>query len=402
MIASWISSRRLRLLAALCGLSLCLSLLLPAPARAAVGVAITSPPEGEVVFGPVEFEAQLSGRGPHIQKVEFYIDGVRGGVVEQAPWRVVYDVGQDNKDHRFEVVVYDSTGAVATASRRSATVQTDEVINVQLQQLYVSVEGGASRKLTRDDFTVTDQGTRQKIVTFEGGDVPFTAVLLVDSSSSMEGGRLTTALDGARGFFNGMNHLDEGMLVLFSDHVQMETPFTSVPAILTLGLSDVQPGGGTALNDALYLGLKKLEPQQGRKVIVILSDGVDVESVLPMERVKEIAGRSQAAVYWLRVRRDEDAVSGPVKRYSVWRGPEVHDRQLELLKSVVEASGGRIQEIGSVAEVGKALTGLLRELREQYVLGYYPSQSKGAGTFHQVEVHASGVRLRVHRGYTEQ
>jgi Ca-activated chloride channel family protein len=200
-----------------------------------------------------------------------------------------------------------------------------------------------------------------------------------------------------------MQRLDEARLLLFSDHVLLETPFTSVPSILTIGLADVRPTGGTALNDAFYLALKRLEPRQGRKVVVLLSDGIDIESILSMERVGALAARSQTAVYWVRLRRAEEKNDAQIRRFSVWRDAEDHDRQLKMLRETVLESGGRIDEIERVEQVGPALKRLIQELRGQYVLGYYPSQTGGVGAAHQVEVRVrgGGVKARVHRGYTE-
>jgi hypothetical protein len=89
----------------------------------------------------------------------------------------VVNVGQENKEHHFEVVVYDASGPepVTSASKRTGLVKTDEVINVELRQLFVTVEGGTGRQLSRDDFIVLDNGVPQQLVTFERGDVPFTA-----------------------------------------------------------------------------------------------------------------------------------------------------------------------------------------------------------------------------------
>ena len=83
----------------------------------------------------------------------------------------------------------------------------------------------------------------QPIVTFGRGDVPFTAALLVDSSDSMYGGDLEKALEGARAFFAAMAPLDQAKLMLFSDHIRLETPFTSVQPVLTLGLRGVRRPG---------------------------------------------------------------------------------------------------------------------------------------------------------------
>jgi VWFA-related protein len=313
------------------------------------------------------------------------------------------DVGQQNVEHRIEVVAYDKSGATATASLKTGVITSDEEISVALRPLFVTVEQGGKRVLDlgRDDFEIFDNGARQQMVTFERGDIPFTAALLLDSSSSMEGGLLETALDGAKSFARSMKSLDEAKLLLFSDRVLLETPFTSAPSILTLGLGSVRAGGGTALNDTMFLGLKRLEARTGRKVMILLSDGADVESVVPMTRVRNLARGSQVVLYWLRLR-DPGAQEG-IPSYTAWRDIEGHQREKALLRDTVLESGGRILEIDDVKEVESALGKVLAELRDQYVLGYYPSSSTGSGSWHEIKVRVrrSGLDVRTHKGYVE-
>jgi Ca-activated chloride channel family protein len=383
---------------------LVLLLLLSGPASAAgPAVRIVSPAAGQPLFGEVEIRAEVSAA---VGKVEFYLDSLRVGVAEAPPWRIVVDVGQANREHSIEVLAYGPGGPLGSASLRTLALQVDDEIEVGLQQLYVVVERGGRRAtdLAREDFTILDDGAPQPIITFERGEIPFTAVLLVDASTSMAGSRLGTALDGAKGFVAGMNRLDEAKLLLFSDRILLETPFTSVPSILSLGLASVEAQGGTALNDALYLGLKRLEGSQGRRVVILLSDGVDIESVLPMEQVQKIARQSHAVLYWLRLRRYAEQELPFLEIFSAWRDGEGHRREMELLQSAVLESGGRIETLDSLDQVKPALETLLRELRQQYVLGYYPSRSKGRGAWHDLElrVRGEGLQVRTQEGYLER
>jgi Ca-activated chloride channel family protein len=365
---------------------------------------IVSPTAGQTIFGEVEVEVAVDPPGTPLSRVEIYVDGRRAGSATSPPWKIVIDAGQTNAAHHLEAVAYDARGARASASVRTAHIQTDEEIRVNLRQVYATVEhaGQAVLDLQRGDFEVYDRGAREPLVTFERGDVPFTAVLLLDSSTSMRGRQLETALDGARDFVSGMQRLDEGKLLLFSDRFLVETPFTGIPAVLTLSLSGVNAGGGTALNDALYLGLKRLGTRSGRRVAVVLSDGIDVESVLGMEQVRAIASRETTAVYWLRI--GPTTVSPQVEGVSsAWRDTKGHRREQDLLAQTVEETGGRIESLESVDQVRGALARLIQELRGQYVLGYYPSQTKGSGTWHDIKVVArrADVKVRTYRGYRE-
>jgi hypothetical protein len=118
--------------------------------------------------------------------------------------------------------------------------------------------------------------------------------------------------------------------------------------------------------------------------------------------VRAVASRETTAVYWLRI--GPTTVSPQVEGVSsAWRDTKGHRRERDLLAQTVEETGGRIENLESVDQVQGALARLIQELRGQYVLGYYPSQTKGSGTWHDVKVVArrSGVRIRTYRGYRE-
>src|SRR6202023_3353812 len=206
-----------------------------------------------------------------VTRVDLYLDGLKVGSAAAPPYRVRVDVGQENVGHHFEAVAYGEggeggeNGPLASAGVRTPPFRADAEIDVRLRQLFVTVESGghAAAGIGRADLAIYERGVEQPIVTFGRGDLPLSAALLLDASASMEGGRLAAALDGARRFVGALSRLDEAKLLLFADRVRRETPFTGVPAILSLGLAGVEAAGGTALNDALYLALKRLEERPG-------------------------------------------------------------------------------------------------------------------------------------------
>lgn len=381
---------------------LALLALLAPPVRGAeeetLEVFLDLPAYGQALFGEVEVGADVHPPTAEIARVEFYLDGRLVALAEEPPYRRVIDAGQKNVEHLFEVVVYDTAGRRASSEVRTPRIHTDEEISVDLQQLFVTVERHGERRLDleRDDFAVFDNRQRQELVTFERGDVPFTAVLLVDASISMRGERLQLAVEGAQSFVHAMKELDQAKLILFSDQVLYETPFTTFASVLSVGLAGVEAGGGTALNDHLYLAMKRLESRQGRRVVVVLSDGIDVESVLPMELVRWTASQLQPVIYWIRLEQKP-------KHRSMWRTPDEHDRERELLTKTVLESGGRIETLTELDQVESAFRWILDDLRNQYVLGYYPSQRGGKRAWHdvQVRVRDTDLTVRTREGYLE-
>ncbi|NJL26618.1 MAG: VWA domain-containing protein, partial [Thermoanaerobaculia bacterium] len=346
----------------------------------------------------VEVEVQA----PHdVAQVELLVDGRVVDSRTEPPWRFTVDVGQDNVEHRFEVYAYDPDGAMGRSEVTTPRIRIDEELRVELQQLYVTASHDVGRVLDlgQADFRVLDNGVEQKLITFGRGDLPITAVLLLDASESMRGERFQAALRGAEAFGSEMRKLDEASLLLFSDQLLRATPFTNDTGELLAPLAGVEPGGNTAINDHLYLALKLLDARQGRRVVVLFSDGADLHSVLGMDEVLWKARRSQALVYWIRF--EERGVSSSFA--TAWRDVEGNKRELAELEQAVGASGGRIVGVSSVGEVEPAFREILRELREQYVLGYYPSDSRDDGSWHKVEVgvRRSGVEVRVREGYVD-
>lgn len=372
----------------------------PAPSEI-LDVSITSPQPGIALFGEVDFTVDVYPPDS-VAKVDFYVDGRLEGEVDTAPFTLRVDVGQENIEHRFEIKASSHAGQVAEALLVSPAIRVDSEVAAELQQLYVTVTRDMSRvlNLEQTDFAVVDNGDLQNLVTFARGDVRLTAAILIDSSASMVGDRLRYALRGAKAFVDSINSEDDASIFLFSDRLLHSTPFSNDTQVLTAGLDDLRASGGTALNDHLYLGLKLLEHQQGRRVVVLLSDGIDSHSALRMNEVTWLARRSRALIYWLRTDPTNEAQKS---RSSAWKDATRYQTEYEQLRRTVLESGGRILTLRRIQDAESAFRDVLNELREQYVLGYYPTVSRGDGTWHRVRVRVrqSGLQVRTRGGYVD-
>ena len=375
--------------------------LAPVGAETGVEVAIVRP-QPVAVFGQVEVIATVKSPQP-IVRAEIWLDGRVVATITKGPLRATVNAGEENRSHRFEVVAYTAKGLKGSASVVTPSVKIDDEVRVDLRQLYVTVTRDGERvvDLGRSDLRVFEDGVEQKIVTFERGDVPLTAVLMLDSSASMRGGRLQAALRGARAFAADVKELDEAMLMLFSDRLLRVTPFTATAAELDASLADVVAAGGTAINDHLYLALELLDGRQGRRVVVLFSDGADLLSVLEMKDVLWKAQRGQSLIYWLRLA-DSSAGAGTAPS-SAWRNAAGNANELRLLEESIAESGGRIETLPSEADIEPAFRGILEELRGQYVLGYYSSRARHDGSWREVEVKVGrgGGQARTRAGYTD-
>ena len=188
------------------------------------------------------------------------------------------------------------------------------------------------------------------------------------------------------------------MVMLFADRVLAVTPFSGDAAVLAQGLQGVVAGGGTALNDHLYASLRLLDRTQGRRVVILLSDGADVLSALRMRDVLWKVRRSDALIYWIRLERDNRDFS------SAWRGVEENRREWVGLEKAVTESGGRIRVLKESSEIEPAFEEIMTELRGQYVLGYYPTKLRSGGSWRpvKVKVNVPSARVRFRAGYIEK
>ena len=378
--------------------------LLVSTAAAAQDVEIVSPDSNAAVFGEVEVEVRVHPVRD-VREVELLLDGRRVGVLEAPPFRFRVDVGQQNVEHRFEVLAHTLSGATRRAEVRTPKIHVDEAIDLELQQVYVTVtrrDGSRALDLAKSDFRVFDDNRAQEIVTFERGDVPFTALLLIDGSQSMRGERARAARDSAMAFVGGMEEYDEAKLTVFSDVLLGASRFVTAQ---TRG--DLRPvwarlgqGGGSAVHDNLYVALRELETRQGRRVAVLLSDGEDVHSVLRMSQVLAAARRSQAQIYWVQL---WGRFAEEVEYLDSWRDPKTARQELAALEKTVRQSGGRVLPIEDDAAIEPAFREILSELRDQYALGYYPDPERHDGSWRKlrVKLSAGGLRPRTREGYLD-
>jgi Ca-activated chloride channel family protein len=373
-------------------------------AHAAVVPRIQSPTSDQPVFGEVDVVVGVSADEP-VSRVEIFVNGVRRAVLTKPPFQTRIDVGDDNSAREFKVVAYGTAGGVGTHTVATEAIRIDDQLEVRLQQLFVTVtRSGAtdSRRildLEQGDFRIFDNGKEQEIITFGKGEVPITAVLLLDTSESMQGERLEAARRGASVFLGSMRSEDEASLLMFSDRLLRAIPFTQDRSELEQALAETEAVGGTSVNDFLYMSLKLLDSRIGRRAVILLSDGFDVHSVLPIDEVLWKARTSQSLIYWIQL--DDDAKEKSFN--SAWRDHKGNDHEYQTLKKVVEESGGRILGIQRIGELEHAFASILKEMREQYVLGYYPTDFKKDGRWHKinVDVKRPGVKVRVREGYVD-
>ena len=376
-------------------------LVVRAPPRQPLSVRIVRPAAGEVTVGEVEVGVAVTGE-PSVARLDLLLDGEPVGSRTAPPWRFRAVAPTGGAVLRWTAVAHAVDGSTASDSVTTRDVVVSEQVEVSLRQLFVGVTRAAGRQLDAQDFTLFDDGRRQTVVSFGRGLSQVSAVLLLDASDSMAGGPLASAFAGARAFLDRLGSDDQADALLFSDRLLDSTGFR--PAAETreaLSRLDAGAGGGTALHDQIYLALRLLEDRPGHRVVVVLSDGADVASVLSMRDVLWKVRRSDATIYWLRLDSwGEDGTSFS----SSWRDSNENRAQLRELEQATEASGGSILAVRRPEQIAAAFDAVAAEVREQYVLGWYPDERRGTGTWHPLAVRVAvpGVHLRYRAGYSER
>jgi len=279
--------------------------------------------------------------------------------------------------------------------------------STRLHRLYVTVtrNGKPAQGLKREDFTILEDEVRQDLATFELGDSPFAAVLLLDASASMSHSfeELRPAIQS---FLSELGPRDEIMSIVFAEQPLAMTSFLRQGADLTLESKDPPRNSNTSLNDHLYAALDILHDREGRHVVILISDGADLSSVLRMEDVLWKTRRSDALIYWIHPRDPDSKSVSPRSQTQFstsWHDVEANSQERKLLAKAVEESGGRSETVMSVDGIKEAFGKILRELRGQYILGYLPSHRGESGQWKDVKVRlrSRGTKVRAQEGYVE-
>ncbi len=265
-------------------------------------------------------------------------------------------------------------------------------VEVEAVNILVSVTDRKDRFVTNlgeDRFHIYENGVRQRVTNFKHEtDLPLRIALLIDTSSSVRL-KLEFEKQAATHFLRMvMRPPDRALLVEFDTGVSLRHDFTSSPGAISKEIRRLKAGGGTALLDALYtVSSEKMTDPGSRQAIVILSDGVDQNSVRTLETIVEAVHRSGTMVYAIGTSRF---------------GADVQEEGEETLEKLAEETGGRAFFPYSTETLTRSFEALNEELRSQYSLTYVPRNLAKDGTFRKFEVKlikGKGLSIRHRKGY---
>jgi Ca-activated chloride channel family protein len=249
-------------------------------------------------------------------------------------------------------------------------------IDVKLVNVFVNVTdatGAIVGGLTSDDFAISEDGRPQKIAVFERqSELPLNLTLAIDTSGSVKKDRAQET-DAARRFVHAlMRPQDQMSLLEFATEVRELTPFTDKVARIDHGLDSLRGDYATALYDAIYLGADRLGKKDGRKVLVLVSDGGDTAKNTTYPQALEEALRNEVMIYSI--------IDVPIEASA---GRDLGGEH--ALITLAEQTGGKSFYV-SEGGLSKAFERVSEDLRTQYLLGYYPHHQEPGRTFHRLQV----------------
>jgi len=277
-----------------------------------------------------------------------------------------------------------SVAPVLTAQQQQQTLS----VNVDLVNVLFTVSDKSGKFITnlpKEDFKVYEDDQQQKISNFSNEtNLPLSIALLFDTSASIQG-RLKFEQDAAGEFFHTTlrRGTDRALLVTFDRSITLAQDFTDDAELLIKAIGKVHAGGNTALFDAAYQAMtKKLAGQEGRHVIIVISDGDDNLSEKSIDETIEMAQKTDTVIYAVGTSSPE--LFGSSK-----------ERGNKYLKKLVDETGGKLFFPTKGDELTKSFLEISQELRSQYTLGYRSSNAKRDGAYRKILVTASNKQFKV-------
>ena len=257
------------------------------------------------------------------------------------------------------------------------------VINASITDAWGKALGGLSQKY----FHVFEDGVEQEIRSFEAENTPFAAVILLDTSGSMED-RVTLARSAAIQFLGGLRSDDFASIYNFDSKVLMVQDFSN-SRDLREQVFDLKANGMTVLNDAIYKAAELLSKRiEKRRAIIVLSDGADTMSGKSADRALKAALLAGATIYTVDMSSVSDNGRGRLQNQGV-------------LKNFADKTGGKFVATPGGVAMRDTFKRVVEDLGVQYTLAYQPSNTKKDGKWRAIELRVArpNLTIRTRKGY---
>ncbi len=305
-----------------------------------------------------------------------------------------------------------------TNPANSPEISEGDVLKVDTRLVHVPFtvmdrKRGPVAKLGQEHFQVFEDGVEQTIASFEPIEQPLTLALLLDMSPSTHF-RVEDIKEAAIAFVNQLRVKDRLMVLAFSDHVQVLTELTGDRELARRAIKNATQGSATRLYDAVGYANEKLKTIQGRKALVVFTDGIDNGSQFgTAQNTLYAAEESDLLVYpvqydtfaevtdYARMDMSTGMRKTTEKVYPPGLGPKDYERAIAYLKDLAEKSGGRFYHADQLSGVMHAFSLIAAELRSQYTLAYYPHADASEKRRREISVRVDQPALvvRARRSY---
>ena len=264
--------------------------------------------------------------------------------------------------------------------------------DARLVVLYTSVVDKNGRLVTnipQSAFKVYENNVEQPLKIFRREDVPVSMGIIIDNSGSMRDKRAKVAA-ASMDLVKASNPQDEVFIVNFNDDAYLDQPFTSDTKKLESALEKIDSRGGTAMRDAISMSIDYLKDngRKDKKVLLVVTDGNDNTSTETLEQLVRKARQSEVLIYCIGLLNEEE--------------PREAKKAKRALKDLADASGGLDFYPKDLAEVDRITPQVAHEIRNQYILGYNPTNQALDGSFRQIKVVVNGFghpTVRTRNGY---
>jgi Ca-activated chloride channel family protein len=342
---------------------------------------ILSPREEDYVSGAVTVTATV--QGAQVSYMTFYIDGRVACRMGEPPWQCRFDAGETVKEHHIRIVAEIVGGARLTASRRTKAIDYAEVADVDAVIVPVTVrrDGRFVKGLTREQFTVKEDGRVQEITMFAPEGLALEMIVTMDMSGSMEDD-MPEMREAVKALLKSLRPQDRASVAGFNTSFFIVSAREATEESRIRAVNRLAAWGGTALYDALVRSADLLQRRPGRKAIIVFTDGDDQSSRTSAESAERRMESSDAVLY----------VIG--QGHSA-RTPSLRSR----LERLARVSGGRAFFTEDITQLIKVFEEIVEDLANQYAIWYSPERPPD-NTWRRidVDVRAKGD-VRARQGY---
>jgi Ca-activated chloride channel family protein len=329
--------------------------------------------------------------------VKFFTDDRPIGEAGAPPYRIQWMREDRAGKATLRAVARWDDGSTASSERRTLIARFVTEERVEIVNVYATIRsrrGVYVKGLSRANFKVFEDDAEQTVTNFGVEDLDLSVAFVLDTSYSMKGRKLDTARVALARIVEEMSFpRDRAMVVAIHGVPVLLVGWTRNESTLLAGLDNLEAHGNTALYDSILVAAEAFGPRDGRKVIVVLSDGFDINmdgkvprpgSVYTFDQVLDYTKRADAMVYCVGLGRNLDNF------YDIFAGRSL----ATVLRVFAEETGGRAFFASRVTKLEAAFAQVVDDLRHQYSLGYRSSNPRRDGAWRTIRVEAPGQKKK--------